>query len=93
MSLPPVQLVTLTKQLTKNIFLNLLMHPKLQRSTMDAWAHFLTSFPGRSHLQYLIAYSTGMQIQRGKAWEIWSRVVTSGRQKVQVDTRGGGTRQ
>ena len=28
----------------------------------------LASFPGRSHLQYLIAYS--MQIRRGKAWEI-----------------------
>jgi len=40
--------------------------------------------PGRSHLQYLIAYS--MQIRRGKAWEIWSRLVTSGRQK--VDTWG-----
>ena len=44
----------------------------------------LASFPGRSHLQYLIAYS--MQIRRGKAWEISSRAVTSGRQK--VDTRG-----
>ena len=31
----------------------------------------VASFPGRSHLQYLIAYS--MQIRRGKAWEIWSR--------------------
>ena len=28
----------------------------------------LASFPGRSHRQYLIAYS--MLIQRGKAWEI-----------------------
>ena len=44
----------------------------------------LASFPGLSHLQYLIAYS--MQIQREKAWEISSRAVTSGRQK--VDTRG-----
>ena len=44
----------------------------------------LASFPGRSHFQYLIAYS--MQIRRGKAWEILSRAVTSGRQK--VDTRG-----
>jgi len=43
----------------------------------------LASFPGRSHLQYLIAYS--MQIRRGKAWEISSRVVASGRQK--IDTR------
>jgi len=33
---------------------------------------------------YLIAYS--MQIRRGKAWEIWTCAVTSGRQK--VDTRG-----
>ena len=41
-------------------------------------------FPGRSHLQYLIAYS--MQIRRGKAWEIWSRAVMSGRQM--VDIRG-----
>jgi len=49
---------------------------------------WLASFPGLSHLQYLIAYS--MQIQRGKAWEIWSRVVMSGRQK--VDTRRGGVR-
>ena len=37
----------------------------------------LALFPARSHLQYLIAYS--MQIRRGKAWEIWSRVVMSGR--------------
>jgi len=44
----------------------------------------LASFPGHSHLQYLIAYS--MQIRRGKAWEISSRAVMSGRQK--VDTRG-----
>jgi len=44
----------------------------------------VASFPGRSHLQYLIAYR--MQIRRGKAWEIWSRTVTSGRQM--VDTRG-----
>jgi len=44
----------------------------------------VASFPGRSHLQYLIAYS--MQIWRGKAWEIWSHAVTSGRQM--VDTWG-----
>ena len=44
----------------------------------------LASFPGHSHLQYLIAYS--MQIRRGKAWEISSRAVVSGRQM--VDTRG-----
>jgi len=44
----------------------------------------IASFPGHSHLQYLIAYS--MQIRRGKAWEFCSRAVTSGRQK--VDTRG-----
>ena len=44
----------------------------------------LASFPGRSHLQYLIAYS--MQIRRGKAWEIWSHAVMSGRQT--ADTRG-----
>ena len=44
----------------------------------------VASFPGRSHLKYLIAYS--MQIRRGKAWEIWSCAVMSGRQK--VDTRG-----
>jgi len=44
----------------------------------------LASFPGGSHLQYLIAYS--MQIRRGKAWETLSRAVTSGRQM--VDTRG-----
>ena len=37
----------------------------------------LASFPGRSHLQYLIAYS--MQIRRRKAWEISSHAVTSGR--------------
>ena len=37
----------------------------------------VASFPGRSHLQYLIAYS--MQIRRGKAWEISSRAITSGR--------------
>ena len=36
-SIAPVQLATLAKQLT-HIFLNLLMHPKLQRPTMDAWA-------------------------------------------------------
>ena len=42
----------------------------------------MASFPGCSHLQYLIAYS--MQIQRRKAWEIWSHAVTSGRQMVDV---------
>ena len=36
------------------------------------------------HLQYLIACS--MQIQRRKAWEIWSHVVTLGKQM--VDTWG-----
>jgi len=46
--------------------------------------NILASFPGHSYLQYLIAYS--MQIWRGKAWEIWSCEVTSGRQM--VDTRG-----
>ena len=46
----------------------------------------LASFPGYSHLQYLIACS--MQIRRGKAWEIWSRVVPSGRQVQRVDTWG-----
>jgi len=36
LSIAPVQLTTLTKQLT-HIFLNLLiMHPKLQRPSMDA---------------------------------------------------------
>jgi len=44
----------------------------------------LASFLGRSQLQYLIAYS--MQIRRGKAWEISSHPVKSGRQM--VDTRG-----
>jgi len=49
------------------------------------WIHNnIASFPGRSHLQYLIAFS--MQIRRGKAWDISSRAVTSCRQK--VDTRG-----
>ena len=41
----------------------------------------VASFPGLSHLQYLMTYS--MQIRRGKAWEIWSCTVTSGRQRVQ----------
>ena len=44
----------------------------------------VASFPGRSHLQYLIAYS--MQIRRGKAWEIWSRAV---RQVDRWQTHGG----
>jgi len=44
----------------------------------------IASFPGHSHLQYLIAYS--MQIQRGKAWEMWLCAFMSGRQK--VDIRG-----
>jgi len=44
-------------------------------------AENVASFPGRSHLQCLIAYS--MQICSEKAWEIWS---WSGRQM--VDTRG-----
>jgi len=39
LSIAPVQLATLTKQLT-HIFLNLLMHPKLQWPTIDAWAPF-----------------------------------------------------
>ena len=41
-------------------------------------------FPGHSHLQSLIACS--MQIWQGKAGEMWSRVVPSGRQM--VDTQG-----
>ena len=45
----------------------------------------VASFPGRSHLQYLIACS--MQIQRVKPWEIWSWAVMSDRQT--VDTLGG----
>ena len=45
---------------------------------------FLTQPRGHFHLQYLIAYS--MQIRRGKAWEIWSRAVTSGR--LVLDTWG-----
>ena len=44
----------------------------------------IASLPDHSHLQYLIAYS--MQIQREKAWEIWTHVVMSGKQR--VDTRG-----
>ena len=32
------------------------------------YKEMLASFPSRSHLQYLIAYS--MQIRRGKVWEI-----------------------
>ena len=40
--------------------------------------------PGCSHLQYFIACS--MQMWRGKAWEIWSCVVMSGRRR--VDTSG-----
>jgi len=46
---------------------------------MHEWTvETLDSFPGHSHLQYLIAYS--MQIQREKAWEIWLLAVTSGGQ-------------
>jgi len=41
-------------------------------------------FPCHSRLQSLIACS--MRVQRRKAWEIWSCVVTSGRQR--VDTWG-----
>ena len=40
----------------------------------------VTSFPGCSHLPSLIACS--MQIRTGKACEIWSLAVTSGRQMV-----------
>ena len=43
-------------------------------------------FPGHSHLRYLIACCTCIQMWRGKTWEIWSRTVTSGRQR--VDTQG-----
>ena len=42
------------------------------------------SFSGRSHLQSWITCS--MQTRRGKAWEIWSRAMTSGRRR--VDTWG-----
>jgi len=62
-------------------WLDICCHSNLQHTL--AIKH-VASFPGRSHFQYLITYS--MQIRRGKAWEIWSRAVTSGRQK--VDTRG-----
>ena len=52
---------------------------------MNEWTvETLASFPGRSHLQYLILYS--MQIWRWKAWEIWLLAVTSGSQK--IDTWG-----
>jgi len=44
----------------------------------------LASFPGHSHLQYLIACS--MRIWRGKAWNIWPRAMMSGRQR--IDTQG-----
>ena len=38
----------------------------------------VASFPGPSHLQYLV--TCRMQMRRGKAWEIWSFVVTSDKQ-------------
>ena len=44
----------------------------------------IASLSGHSHLKYLITNS--MQTQRGKAWEISLRVVSSGRQR--VDTQG-----
>ena len=40
------------------------------------------SFPGRSHHPCLIACS--MQIRRGRAWDIWSCVMTSGRQMADI---------
>ena len=64
---------------TTGLLIGLLSPTQIQSLKMT-----IASFPGRSHLQYLIACS--MQIRRRKAWEIWSRAVTSGRQM--VDTRG-----
>ena len=47
-------------------------------------SHLIASFPGCSHLQYSIACS--MQIWRGRPGDLVTRVVTSGRQR--VDTWG-----
>ena len=66
------------------VFIIVLLGDKSGRWVKVGGGLKVASFPGRFHLQYLIAYS--MQIRRGKAWEISSRAVTSGRQK--VDTRG-----
>lgn len=43
-------------------------------------SHSIASFPGRSHLNSLNTYS--MQMVRGKAWEVWSCVMMSGRQRI-----------
>ena len=52
---------------------------KSSNNHMNEWTvETLALFPGHSLLQYLITYS--MQIRRGKAWEIWLLVVTSGGQ-------------
>ena len=49
-------------------------HVALQDPGRAVYATSLASFPGHSHLQSLIACS------EEKAWEIWSHVMTSGRQ-------------
>ena len=50
---------------------------QVQASQENCYRLGLASFPSHSHPQY---------IQRGKPWEIWSCVVTSGRQM--IDTHG-----
>jgi len=46
----------------------------------------IDTFPGHAHLQYLIACS--MKVWMGKAWDIWSCMVTSDRQRVDTWTHG-----
>jgi len=60
------------------------LHGTYKSNNSPSHAILLASFPGCSQLQSLNVCS--MQTRRGKAWEIWSRVVTSGRQR--VDTWG-----
>ena len=58
------------------------IHVPIQRmpsdiSCVQPWVRIIALFPGHSHRHHLIACR--MQIWRGKAWEIWSCAMTSGR--------------
>ena len=60
------------------------MNGQLHHSTQNLYCIVRKALPDSSHFQLLIVCS--IQVLMGKAWEILSRVVMSGRQM--VDTQG-----
>jgi len=70
-------------ELDNNLHIVIIIH-RGNQALIIALFQNISLIPSCSHLQYLITYS--MQIRSGKAWEIWSRAVTSCTQM--VDTQG-----